>query len=62
MKTIDNNEDENILSKVDVHYVVNILRHQSFRNPKIRQQDLTLCLQIVTKTVGASKQIIDREV
>lgn len=33
-----------IFSKIDVLYVVNILRHQSQRNPHIRMQDLSLCL------------------
>lgn len=47
---------------MDVLYVVSILRHQSFRNPSIRQQDFSLCLQIVTKSVGAQKVAIDKEV
>jgi hypothetical protein len=54
--------NSSIFSKIDVHYIINILRHQSYRNPRIRQQDLVLCLQIVTKKVGQAKAAIDNDV
>ena len=38
------------------------MKHQSSRNPDIREQDLSLCLQIVNKTSLPHKAQVDQEV
>ncbi len=44
------NESIEILKNIDISYVMNILRHQASKNHnKLSVEDLTLCIQIVSR-------------